>query len=48
MQVWMLAVAKPLAVGLIALASSLSALGFVVTSAAWRLYLIRAWRRRRS
>jgi uncharacterized protein (DUF2062 family) len=47
MQVWMLAVAKPLAVGLIALASSLSALGFVVTSAAWRLYLIRAWRRRR-
>lgn len=47
MQVWMLTVAKPLAVGLIALASSLSALGFVVTSAAWRLYLIRAWRRRR-
>ncbi|HAY29711.1 MAG TPA: DUF2062 domain-containing protein [Candidatus Accumulibacter phosphatis] len=46
MQVWMLTVAKPLAVGLIALAASLSLLGFLATSALWRLYLIRAWRRR--
>jgi hypothetical protein len=46
MQAWMLDVAKPLAVGLLALASSLSVLGFLTTRAAWRLYLIRSWRRR--
>jgi len=47
MQVWMLAVAKPLAIGLVTLASSLSLLGFLATSAVWRLYLILSWRRRR-
>ena len=47
MQTWMLAVAKPLAVGLIALASSLAIVGYTATKAAWRLYLIKAWRRRR-
>ncbi|MEF8728372.1 MAG: DUF2062 domain-containing protein [Accumulibacter sp.] len=46
MQMWMLAVAQPLAVGLLALASSLSVLGFLATRAIWRLYLIRSWRRR--
>ena len=47
MQTWMLAVAKPLGVGLVALAGSLAILGYLATLAAWRLYLIRAWRRRK-
>jgi uncharacterized protein (DUF2062 family) len=47
MQTWMLAVAKPLAVGLIVLASSLAIIGYMATKAAWRLYLIKVWRGRR-
>lgn len=47
MQVWMLEVAEPLAVGLVALASSLAVLGYMVTRTAWRLYLINAWRHRK-
>ena len=46
MQAWMLGVAKPLAIGLIVLAASLAVIGYFATKAAWRLYLIRAWRRR--
>lgn len=46
MQGWMLLVAKPLGLGLVALACTLSAFGYVTTRAAWRLYLIRAWRNR--
>lgn len=47
MQGWMLVVAKPLGLGLVALASALAVFGYVATRAAWRLYLIKAWRRRR-
>jgi hypothetical protein len=46
MQSWMLAVAKPLGIGLIGLASSLAVTGYFATQAAWRIYLIAAWRRR--
>lgn len=44
MQTWMLDVGKPLAVGLVALACVLALLGYVVTRAAWRVYLIMVWR----
>lgn len=47
MQAWMLLVAKPLALGLLALACGLAVSGYLLTRAVWRLYLIRAWRRRR-
>lgn len=47
LQAWMLDVTKPLAVGLIALASILALLGYLLTRAAWRLYLINEWRRRK-
>lgn len=46
MQDWMLMVAKPLGLGLVALACALSLLGYLATRAAWRLYLVSAWRRR--
>lgn len=47
MQAWMLSVAEPLGIGLIALAGSLALTGYLLTKAAWRLYLLAAWRRRR-
>lgn len=47
MQNWMIAAAKPLGIGLLTLACSLSILGYVATKAAWRFYLIRAWRQRK-
>ena len=43
----MLAAAKPLAIGLIILASGLAIAGYFATKAAWRIYLVRAWHRRR-
>ena len=43
---WMLGLGRPLALGLIVLAATLSAAGYLVVRVAWRLYLIRAWRRR--
>ena len=46
MQGWMITAAKPLGIGLIVLAVSLALIGYLVTKAAWRIYLIRAWRRR--
>ena len=46
MQGWMLSVAKPLGIGLLLLAATLSAAGYLLTKAVWRLWLIRAWRRR--
>jgi len=46
MQDWMLAVARPLAVGLIVLADGLALAGYLLTRGAWRLYLVRQWRRR--
>ena len=46
MQGWMMNAAKPLGIGLVVLASLLSVLGYAVTKAAWRVFLMRAWRRR--
>ena len=43
---WMLALGKPLAVGLVALALTLAALGYVVVQLGWRVYVILAWRAR--
>lgn len=48
MQTWMLSVAQPLGIGLVALASALAVLGYVLTKAAWRTLLIMSWRRRRA
>ncbi|MER2543162.1 MAG: DUF2062 domain-containing protein [Candidatus Accumulibacter phosphatis] len=45
---WMFAVGKPLAAGLVALAIILAVLGYLATQVAWRLYLANARRRRRS
>ena len=47
MQGWMLSVAKPLGIGLVVLAAGLSVIGYFATKAAWRYYLIAAWRRRK-
>lgn len=47
MQTWMLTVAKPLGIGLIILAAGLAVIGYFATKAAWRYYLIAAWRRRK-
>ena len=48
MQQWMLGVGKPLGIGLVLLAIMLAAIGYVVTKAAWRFWLIRAWRQRKA
>ena len=48
MQQWMLAVAKPLGIGLLLLASGLAVAGYFATRAAWRAWLIAAWRRRKT
>ena len=44
---WMLALGKPLAVGLPALALTLAAAGYFAVQVAWRAYVIHAWRSRR-
>jgi len=44
---WALSLGTPLAVGLLALALILAALGYACVQLAWRAYVIRAWRRRR-
>ncbi len=46
MQGWMLSVAEPLGIGLLALASSLGILGYLLTQTAWRIYLTLRWRQR--
>ena len=43
---WALALGKPLAIGLVALALTLAALGYVATQLAWRAYVVLAWRAR--
>ena len=43
---WMLDLGKPLAVGLIALALTLALVGYLAAKLAWRLHVVRAWRRR--
>ena len=43
---WMLALGKPLAIGLPALALTLAVLGYVVVRFGWRIYIVIAWRAR--
>lgn len=43
---WTLGLGKPLVVGLIVLAASLSVIGYLGVRWGWRLWLIRQWRRR--
>jgi uncharacterized protein (DUF2062 family) len=44
---WMLALGKPLAVGLVALALTLAFLGYWAVQLGWRAYVVLAWRARR-
>lgn len=44
---WMAGLGAPLALGLLLLASLLALAGYGATRLAWRLYLVRAWRRRK-
>ena len=43
---WMVTLGKPLAVGLIALGSTLALLGYVAVQVGWRAYVVAAWRAR--
>jgi uncharacterized protein (DUF2062 family) len=43
---WMLALGKPLAVGLVALALTLAAVGYFAVRIGWRVYVTAAWRGR--
>jgi uncharacterized protein (DUF2062 family) len=43
---WMLSLGKPLAVGLVALALTLAALGYLVVDLGWRIHVTLAWRAR--
>ncbi|MBI4987938.1 MAG: DUF2062 domain-containing protein [Rhodocyclales bacterium] len=44
---WMAHLGKPLALGLVLLASLLAATGYLLARVAWRYYLVWAWRQRR-
>lgn len=44
---WVLAMGKPLAIGLPVLASVLAVTGYLLTDIAWRLHVRHAWRKRR-
>jgi uncharacterized protein len=44
---WSLALGKPLLVGLVTLAASLSALGWIAVQVAWRSWVVVQWRRRK-
>jgi len=44
---WSLALGKPLAVGLVTLAASLAALGWIAVQVAWRAWVVVQWRRRK-
>ncbi len=43
---WMISLGKPLAVGLVALALTLAALGYAVVQIGWRIHVTLAWRHR--
>lgn len=43
---WSASLGKPLALGLLLLASLLAGTGYIIVRLAWRIYLVRAWRRR--
>jgi uncharacterized protein (DUF2062 family) len=45
---WSREMGKPLAVGLVTLALSLAALGWVTVHLAWRAWVTHAWRKRRA
>lgn len=45
---WMIALGKPLAIGLAALALTLAIAGYFAVQLAWRVYVILAWRSRRN
>ena len=44
---WIMGLGTPLALGLVLLAAGLAVTGYFAVKLAWRIYLIRAWRRRR-
>ena len=44
---WSLALGKPLMVGLVTLALSLAALGWIAVQVAWRAWVVVQWRRRK-
>ena len=44
---WALSLGTPLAVGLLTLALIFAALGYACVQIGWRIYVIRAWRKRR-
>jgi len=44
---WAISLGKPLAIGLVALALSLAALGWISVQVAWRAWVVVQWRRRR-
>ena len=43
---WMLDLGKPLGVGLVALALTLALVGYVAMRVAWRMHVVKAWRKR--
>jgi uncharacterized protein (DUF2062 family) len=43
---WMMSLGKPLAVGIVLLAATLSALGWIAVRIGWRWHVVRAWQRR--
>jgi uncharacterized protein (DUF2062 family) len=45
---WMITLGEPLALGLLALATSLALAGYILVRIIWRWYLVRRWRQRRS
>jgi uncharacterized protein (DUF2062 family) len=47
MSAWTYGLGKPLFVGLILLAALLAVIGYFSVKAAWRWYLVRAWKKRR-
>lgn len=44
---WMIGLGAPLALGLVLLALGLAMTGYLLVRVAWRIYLVRAWHRRR-
>ena len=44
---WLISLGKPLAIGLVALALTLGAAGWIFVQLAWRAYVVLAWRRRK-
>lgn len=44
---WTISLGKPLAIGLPLLAGTLALLGYIVTKAVWRAWLMHAWRQRK-